>query len=331
MKSSIYNSLAKRSAKSKRRRPKLFMETLGDRTLLAAAITASLNTADGILRVEGTYEADTIRVRYAVGNVRVDEATIAVTDGGTTTSVSAVPRAQVTKVVVAALDGDDLVQMHDALGSRNVTLPMVIHGQAGNDTLVGGAGADTIFGESGIDSILGGGGADMMYGDADPAAAQLVRDHGLYIIDESMYTNWIGQGEKWVLGRYNHDLVFNEHYITPAGEVYEYKVWTFVNDDWTVTITDRKIATLDPSYFHDLRKLESELGLYPYWMYYGSGNRDEKWLLGQTTRLATGSTSLRGLASWWRTRTTITTGRSSRRPDRSSAPSTFPTWPTRAS
>jgi Ca2+-binding RTX toxin-like protein len=42
----------------------------------------------------------------------------------------------------------------------------IIKGGAGNDTLTGGANADTIYGGPGNDTIAGGGGADILYGDA---------------------------------------------------------------------------------------------------------------------------------------------------------------------
>ena len=184
MKSNIYNLLAKRSAKSKRRRPTLTVETLGERALMAASVTASLNVADGILRVEGTYGNDRIHIRHTAGAVRIDGIQIAVTDGEATSPAASMARSQITKIVVAALDGNDVVQMHDTLRLGEAALPLVIHGASGNDTLIGGQGADTIFGESGVDSILGGAGTDRLYGDANPAAAQIVREYGLHVTDE---------------------------------------------------------------------------------------------------------------------------------------------------
>src|SRR5262245_46297656 len=158
MKKLIHKLFRAKKAVTKRPRA-LSFETLGDRTLMAASITASLNTADGVLRVEGTYEADVIRVRYGLLGVRVDGTTIAVTDGATTTDKTYVPRGQVTKVVVAALDGDDLVQMVEAARGAASPVPVVFHGQGGDDTLIGGAAADTLVGESGTDSLLGGDGS----------------------------------------------------------------------------------------------------------------------------------------------------------------------------
>jgi Ca2+-binding RTX toxin-like protein len=261
---------------------RLSLETLGDRVVPAASITASLNTADGVLRVEGTYGADAIHLRHAVGGIRVDGATIALTDGATTTAVAVVPRTRVTKVVVAALDGDDLVQMHDAVRGVTAPVPLVIHGNAGDDTLIGGAANDTIFGEGGVDSILGGGGSDLLYGDANPAAAQLARQYGLHLADSS---NWYGKNEKWLLERDVNQPVFKEYYITPDGGLYEY---SRSDRGANYTVTDVLLETLDPSYYADIRALEGERGLYHYDFYYGVGNRDEKWLVGVGNPLSDG-------------------------------------------
>jgi len=258
------------------RRPRLAIQELETRSLMAASLTASLNVADGILRVEGTYSSDQVHVRHSGGAVRIDGITIAVTNGETTTPAASVPRGQISKIVVAALDGNDLVQMHDTLRAGEAAIPMVIHGGSGNDTLIGGRGADSIYGESGADSILGGAGKDLLYGDSNPAAAKVVQDYGLYVYDE--FQNWYGKNEKWLLERYVGQDVFKEYYVTPDGGLYEYS--TTLVSTGQFTQTDILLETLDPSYYQDLRKLETERGLYPYDLYYGTGNRDEKWLGG---------------------------------------------------
>ena len=86
MRSFITKMLAKKSATYTRRRPALSLDALSERTLMAASLTASLNTTDGILRVEGTYEDDIIHIRHSAGAVRIDGITIAVTEGDTTTT-----------------------------------------------------------------------------------------------------------------------------------------------------------------------------------------------------------------------------------------------------
>jgi Ca2+-binding RTX toxin-like protein len=156
------------------RRPRLAIQELELRSLMAATLTASLNVADGVLRVEGTDAADQIHVRHSGGTVRIDGIQIAVIDGAITTPAATVARDQITTIVVVALDGDDLVRMHDTLMAGEAPIPMAIHGDSGNDTLIGGDGADTISGGSGVDSILGGAGEDALYGDSGPAAAPAV-------------------------------------------------------------------------------------------------------------------------------------------------------------
>jgi Ca2+-binding RTX toxin-like protein len=58
----------------------------------------------------------------------------------------------------AQCDGIHLTNLIAATG--------MISGTAGNDLILGGAGADTISGEGGNDCILGGGGNDTLYGDS---------------------------------------------------------------------------------------------------------------------------------------------------------------------
>jgi Ca2+-binding RTX toxin-like protein len=55
----------------------------------------------------------------------------------------------------------------DAIHLTNLIVATgIFTGTAGNDLILGGAGADTIRGEGGNDCILGGGGNDTLYGDS---------------------------------------------------------------------------------------------------------------------------------------------------------------------
>lgn len=65
---------------------------------------------------------------------------------------------KITKLVINAGDGSDAVLLND------VKIPAVIHGGAGDDTLVGGYGNDTIYGDGGADAIDGSLGSDKLYG-----------------------------------------------------------------------------------------------------------------------------------------------------------------------
>jgi Ca2+-binding RTX toxin-like protein len=154
--------------------------------------------------------------------------------------------------------------------------PMLIHGGIGNDTLIGGKAADAIYGESGVDSILGGGGNDKLLGDGNADAATVAREYGLYVVADE-FLNYLGKNEKWLMTKVDSSSGdVKEYYITPDGRLYQYS--SYVAGEYTVL--DTLVGSFDPSFYQDVRKLESEGGLFEYGQYYGVGNRDEKWLRG---------------------------------------------------
>ena len=61
---------------------------------------------------------------------------------------------------VRAGDGADRVRVEDPPIRGAATLPTILDGQGGNDTLLGGRGADTIIGGDGVDLVDGNGAAD---------------------------------------------------------------------------------------------------------------------------------------------------------------------------
>jgi PKD repeat protein len=65
------------------------------------------------------------------------------------------------RIIVFANDGDDYVTVNPF-----VKIPALLHGGAGNDTLVGGGGNDILFGNGGSDTLLGGGGHNLLIGGA---------------------------------------------------------------------------------------------------------------------------------------------------------------------
>src|SRR5262245_43681013 len=172
MKKFFKNLFAKKTGTIRRQPAKssLRMESLDDRLLMAGYLTASINMTDGILHVEGTYGNDQIHIRHGIGALTIDRVKISVTDGANTTLAASVPWNRVTRIEVAALDGDDLVQMHDVVRVTEPPVPMVIHGATGNDTLIGGLASDTILGETSEESILGGGGTNFLFSDATRTA-----------------------------------------------------------------------------------------------------------------------------------------------------------------
>lgn len=148
-----------------------------------AAVIQPVSIAPGALVPDGTGQKlviggtdgdDTFQILSTSNGVLVVASKL---DGQASNNVYLFP-VQVTKVVVYAADGNDIV---DASGL--ITAPVDVHGGAGNDTLVGtplgdfldggagsdqiiaGAGADRVQGGAGDDVILAQGGNDLVYGD----------------------------------------------------------------------------------------------------------------------------------------------------------------------
>jgi Ca2+-binding RTX toxin-like protein len=110
----------------------------------------------GVLVVEGTSGADTIVLRLHAGQpnlVQVD-----FNDGAADFDFD---RVAVTSIAVDAKGGDDTVRVDDTNGVFTDTIPTVIAGGAGNDTLTGGAGAETFLGGDDNDTIDGKRGNDV--------------------------------------------------------------------------------------------------------------------------------------------------------------------------
>ena len=63
----------------------------------------------------------------------------------------------VSRIVACGLEGNDTINI-------SVNVPAEFHGNAGADTLVSLAGADTLFGEAGNDVLTGGNGTDLLVG-----------------------------------------------------------------------------------------------------------------------------------------------------------------------
>ncbi|MFO0926791.1 MAG: C2 family cysteine protease [Gemmataceae bacterium] len=130
------------------------LESLEDRTLLAASLTATLK--DGVLHITGTEQGDTIQVRLNMGRYQV----VGLAD------IFSVK--QVARIEVDALGGDDVVNLgpwHPLLpGGGAVAIPTVVRGGTGVDQLIGGTNRDLLFGEDGKDTLRGGLGPDFLDG-----------------------------------------------------------------------------------------------------------------------------------------------------------------------
>jgi Ca2+-binding RTX toxin-like protein len=118
----------------------------------------------GLLEIKGTPGNDNIALRLQAGEPGVLQVDVG-DDGSADFSFE---RAEVAAIAVDAREGDDLVRIDDSNGVFTDTISTTIDGGDGNDTLLGGAGAETFLGGDGDDSIDGNGGNDAAsLGDGD--------------------------------------------------------------------------------------------------------------------------------------------------------------------
>lgn len=130
------------------------VETLEDRNLMAAGITASL-TADGILAVTGTEKNDTIVVRQMNNRISVV---------GVEGSWNA---SDVKLLAVDARGGNDTVLLNSQAlpWQQAITTTALVLGGAGNDKIIGGEGVNLLFGGADNDTLLGGSNQNFLLGD----------------------------------------------------------------------------------------------------------------------------------------------------------------------
>ena len=127
------------------------IERLEERQLLVAGIALTA----GILSIEGTDQADQISMEGTNGGAGV-LATIRSASNTILLQRSYEARL-VSSYSVHGMGGDDTI--------RNLTgLIGTMYGDANNDRLIGGSGAETLYGGDGDDQLWGGAGADDLYG-----------------------------------------------------------------------------------------------------------------------------------------------------------------------
>jgi Ca2+-binding RTX toxin-like protein len=129
-------------------RPSLKIESLEQRAMMAANLTANLS--DGVLAITGTDGADTILVRQSSDQIRVD---------GVVESFSA---ASVKAVLIDAKAGDDYVSLE--VNGQLLAKPSLIDAGSGNDHVRGGSGSDAIYLGAGDDIAVTHAGNDTVYG-----------------------------------------------------------------------------------------------------------------------------------------------------------------------
>src|SRR5262249_19094329 len=128
-------------------------------------VTAAFDRASGVLRIEGTDDADSIRVvQDGLGDVTVPGTPILFIDGPPVTEVSSLPAGMVARVEIRSRGGDDRVVFDDSMNISGVSANAMIFGGPGNDTIYGGLGNDHLDGQGEDDVIFGGPGNDTLYG-----------------------------------------------------------------------------------------------------------------------------------------------------------------------
>jgi hypothetical protein len=130
-------------------------ELLERRDVPASVVTATLAGAE--LRVEGTDQADSIYLFQDAGRISVaDRYSNNLVSINGATSVAA---ASLSRIVVEARGGDDMVSLNNS-GHGKVSVPSVVRGGFGRDTIYGGSGNDLLDGGVGVNLLYGNGGFD---------------------------------------------------------------------------------------------------------------------------------------------------------------------------
>lgn len=124
---------------------------------LRVPTNASAALVGDVLILTGTQGDDTLTLVQSNGQVSLSNGLAIQTDSGAVSSVAA---ASIRRIVAIGYSGNDTIDL------SAVSLPTIILGADGDDTLIGSKAADAIFGGAGIDKILGGGGDDKIYAGA---------------------------------------------------------------------------------------------------------------------------------------------------------------------
>lgn len=148
-------------------------EPLEERRLMSATLWHGLWSIRG--DVDRANPNDVIVIEHSLTDPTMLQATI----NGQVVDTRAESKVRIIRV--SAGRGDD--QVTADLGDTT-TIPVVIYGGAGNDTLTGGAGADRIYGQAGNDIIDGSAGNDKLYGGSGNDT--LIGGRG----DDRLYGGW---------------------------------------------------------------------------------------------------------------------------------------------
>jgi len=111
-----------------RRQVTLCAETLEDRSLMTAGVSAAL-TSTGLLAITGTAGNDTIAIHESGNRLTID---------GVAATFSA---AQVKSIDIDGRGGNDPISLSVASGNTPLAVPVTIHGESGTDTVSAAGGA----------------------------------------------------------------------------------------------------------------------------------------------------------------------------------------------
>ncbi|HLO34701.1 MAG TPA: hypothetical protein VK194_01400 [Candidatus Deferrimicrobium sp.] len=128
-------------------------------TPVAAAPTLKAGVVDGTLQIAGSPFADKIALRVSA----LDRTQLQVDIGDNGSADASFDLGAFDAINVAAGNGDDTVRIDQANGVFTTTKTTRIDGGNGDDTLIGGSGAELLLGGRGDDVIDGNGGADTAF------------------------------------------------------------------------------------------------------------------------------------------------------------------------
>lgn len=170
-------------------------QALEPRALLAVDVKLDLLT--GELRITGSAADDIVEVSQDLTHVHVTDAA----GGGPT--VQSFLGALVTSVTFRGGDGNDQFVMRSSISAA-------IHGQAGNDTLIGGDAADVLYGGDGDDILRGGAGNDRLLG--EEGVDQLFGNDGADRLEGGGGDDLLrgGAGADYLLGGLGSDRVYGD-------------------------------------------------------------------------------------------------------------------------
>jgi Ca2+-binding RTX toxin-like protein len=128
-------------------------------TPAAASPAAKASVVDGTLSIAGSPLAERITLRLSA----LDPNRLEVDFGDDGSADSVFDIATFRDIEVAAGNGDDTVRIDQVNGAFTTTEATRIHGGNGDDSLLGGSGAESFFGGNGDDFVDGNGGADTAF------------------------------------------------------------------------------------------------------------------------------------------------------------------------